>query len=62
MLGVPFEDLSFLTSQADIRSNGSATATEASKANQSVSLATSLKGVTANICYQDIAGIHRQSG
>lgn len=32
ILGVPFEDLAFLTEQAAIRSNGSATATEASDA------------------------------
>lgn len=34
ILGVPFSDLAFLTKQAAIRSNGSATATEASNANQ----------------------------
>ncbi|OBT42222.1 hypothetical protein VE00_07730 [Pseudogymnoascus sp. WSF 3629] len=34
ILGVPFEDLKFLTQQAAIRSNGSATATAASQANQ----------------------------
>jgi nitric oxide reductase len=34
ILGVPFEDLKFLTQQAAIRSNGSATATAASEANQ----------------------------
>ncbi|PVI02845.1 cytochrome P450 [Periconia macrospinosa] len=33
ILGVPFEDLAFLTQQNAIRSNGSATATEASSAN-----------------------------
>lgn len=32
ILGVPFEDLAFLTQQNSIRSNGSATATEASGA------------------------------
>jgi nitric oxide reductase len=37
ILGVPFEDLKFLTQQAAIRSNGSATATAASEANQWVS-------------------------
>ncbi|KAH7383908.1 cytochrome P450 55A3 [Pyrenochaeta sp. MPI-SDFR-AT-0127] len=36
ILGVPFEDLEFLTNQAAIRSNGSATATEASRANQTL--------------------------
>ncbi|KFY96504.1 hypothetical protein V498_02650 [Pseudogymnoascus sp. VKM F-4517 (FW-2822)] len=34
ILGVPFEDLQFLTHQAAVRSNGSATATAASQANQ----------------------------
>ncbi|KAF2683117.1 cytochrome P450 [Lentithecium fluviatile CBS 122367] len=34
ILGVPFEDLDFLTQQDAIRSNGSATATEASNANK----------------------------
>ncbi|KAK3320329.1 cytochrome P450 [Cercophora scortea] len=34
ILGVPFEDLEFLTMQSSIRSNGSATAREASAANQ----------------------------
>lgn len=34
ILGVPFEDLQYLTQQAAIRSNGSATATAASTANQ----------------------------
>ncbi|RDL39244.1 Cytochrome P450 55A2 [Venustampulla echinocandica] len=36
ILGVPFSDLPYLTQQAAIRSNGSATATEASKANDSL--------------------------
>ncbi|KKY19869.1 putative cytochrome p450 [Diplodia seriata] len=34
ILGVPFSDLAFLTKQAAVRSNGSATATEASNASQ----------------------------
>ncbi|KAF2816401.1 cytochrome P450 55A1 [Mytilinidion resinicola] len=34
ILGVPFEDLAYLTEQNAIRSNGSATATEASSANE----------------------------
>ncbi|KAH7082561.1 cytochrome P450 55A1 [Paraphoma chrysanthemicola] len=34
ILGVPSEDLEFLTTQAAVRSNGSGTASEASKANQ----------------------------
>lgn len=34
ILGVPFEDLEYLTQQNAIRSNGSATAQEASAANQ----------------------------
>ncbi|KAF2497056.1 cytochrome P450 [Lophium mytilinum] len=34
ILGVPFEDLAYLTEQNAIRSNGSATATEASSANK----------------------------
>ncbi|KXL50294.1 hypothetical protein M433DRAFT_7445 [Acidomyces richmondensis BFW] len=34
ILGIPFEDLNYLTQQNAIRTNGSATATEASKANQ----------------------------
>ncbi|KAK3690222.1 cytochrome P450 [Podospora appendiculata] len=34
ILGVPFEDLEFLTTQSSIRSNGSASAREASAANQ----------------------------
>ncbi|KIW60730.1 hypothetical protein PV05_00924 [Exophiala xenobiotica] len=34
ILGVPLEDLEFLTQQAAVRSNGSATALEASRANQ----------------------------
>ncbi|TGZ76836.1 cytochrome P450 [Ascodesmis nigricans] len=34
ILGVPFEDLPYLTEQAAIRSNGSSTAAEASQANQ----------------------------
>jgi fungal nitric oxide reductase len=34
ILGVPFEDLEYLTQQNAIRSNGSATAQEASLANQ----------------------------
>lgn len=33
ILGVPFKDLAYLTQQAAIRSNGSATATQASNAN-----------------------------
>ncbi|KAH8723372.1 cytochrome P450 [Phaeosphaeriaceae sp. PMI808] len=36
ILGVPFEDLEFLTTQAAIRSNGSGTALEASKASQTL--------------------------
>ena len=36
ILGVPFEDLEFLTNQAAIRSNGSGTASEASKASQTL--------------------------
>ncbi|KAF2186321.1 cytochrome P450 55A3 [Zopfia rhizophila CBS 207.26] len=36
ILGVPFEDLEFLTQQNAIRSNGSATATEASNANKTL--------------------------
>lgn len=36
ILGVPFDDLEFLTTQAAIRGNGSATATEASQANQTL--------------------------
>jgi nitric oxide reductase len=36
MLGVPFEDLEFLTNQTAVRSNGSSTALEASAANQLV--------------------------
>ncbi|ORX93938.1 cytochrome P450 55A3 [Clohesyomyces aquaticus] len=36
ILGVPFEDLEFLTQQNAIRSNGSATATEASTANKTL--------------------------
>ena len=38
ILGVPFEDLEFLTAQNAIRTNGSATAREAASANQWVSL------------------------
>ncbi len=38
ILGVPLEDLQRLTEFAAIRSNGSATATEASSANQYVAL------------------------
>ena len=34
ILGVPFEDLEFLTAQNAIRTNGSATAREASSANK----------------------------
>ena len=34
ILGVPFEDLKFLTAQNAIRTNGSATAREAASANQ----------------------------
>lgn len=34
ILGVPFEDLEFLTRQNAIRTNGSSTAREASSANQ----------------------------
>jgi len=34
ILGVPFEDLAFLTTQNAIRTNGSATAQEAALANQ----------------------------
>jgi hypothetical protein len=33
ILGVPFKDLAYLTQQAAIRSNGSATASQASNAN-----------------------------
>lgn len=36
ILGVPFEDLEFLTQQNSIRTNGSSTAREASAANQYV--------------------------
>jgi len=36
MLGVPFEDLEFLTKQTAVRSSGSSNAREASAANQSV--------------------------
>lgn len=38
ILGVPHEDLEYLTQQAAVRGNGSATATESSKANQCVSV------------------------
>ncbi|KAF5852437.1 hypothetical protein GGP41_007850 [Bipolaris sorokiniana] len=36
ILGIPFSDLDFLTAQSAVRSNGSSTATEATKANQTL--------------------------
>ncbi|KAF1922880.1 cytochrome P450 [Didymella exigua CBS 183.55] len=36
ILGIPFSDLEFLTAQSAVRSNGSSTATEATKANQTL--------------------------
>ncbi|KAL5346728.1 hypothetical protein ACLOAV_008435 [Pseudogymnoascus australis] len=50
ILGVPFEDLQYLTRQAAIRSNGSATATAASTANQWVSMHHS-NGLFANVYF-----------
>lgn len=45
ILGVPFEDLEFLTQQNAIRSNGSATATEASNAAKYANLPFNMLGL-----------------